>query len=162
MIEVDLNLNTGIGRIIIDDTIVKLRLYFKNFKVQLLDDSATGKTYLCNLLSKMKHIYSNELKDIVVINRDNASNLENMIISSEGKLFVIDDLDAILTEHQHLVEVIRNDFCRNFYLLIGRRGWSTGITMKEFAELQFEDSKFRFKYDDIANSKRELEKCNNF
>lgn len=159
MSEVSINTTTGKAKIILDDSNINIRLFFKNYKVQLKDNSSTGKTFLFNLLTEAKKIDEILLQDVILISEQNMDNLEHTIKNSKDKIIIIDDIDTIFVKEPSIISTIRNDIFDNFYLLIGRGNWNTGVHIKELATLDYTDSTFRFKYSSLINSKRELEKC---
>lgn len=89
-------------------------LHFTNNITLLMGDSGRGKTLIFGILQEL----SATDRRLVCLNYiDNGDRVKNEIINASGKLFVIDNADAILTDELRKKIALDRE---NQYLIIGR------------------------------------------
>jgi hypothetical protein len=128
------------------DTTVDLKL--RSVKTVIDGDSATGKTYLYNMMS----LYSEENKDskIVCINKDESlirdTEILNLILDKITKMrdyvIVVDNADYIFSEHPELLKGVRRD-TKNCYIIFGR---GCAGMISDLADIIVENNKIEIKY----------------
>lgn len=130
-----------------------IELYLRSKFTVIGGDSASGKTFLFNLLKNMDTTENaNDIENIVLINYDfvkskgNYNAMVDIIKGSQNKLFVIDQADAIQRKNDAMMLAINLDSGHNTFILIGRQPAIT-YNISDLCHLKIEKDKISLVYD---------------
>ena len=108
-------------------------------------DSSSGKSFFWQMLSLYKSLPENSesCSNIELLNY--SSKIET-VLTQTGKLFIIDNADALLQDKPDIAEHISVDYGNN-YVIMGRCAFNFGVSPNHYAVILEENKVFTLHYE---------------
>lgn len=125
---------------------IEFLIHLKGNKTILCGSSATGKSLLCNTISKYQNSFNDQalqkydLNNIIILNKYNKKELS----SASNRLILVDRADLLLEPAD--IDIINEDTGRNKYMISSRKPLGIYLSPNYFAHLKRKDNIISVEY----------------